>query len=127
MSQWRCRHGDGNLYRLCLLYTSGLKEGQVINKLLEEYQKKKAREMTDKQLLTPVSYTHLDVYKRQEQEKLHDKNFRFTLTTNGVLLNDEIMEFCNKEMANVVLSVDGRKDVYKRQHPLPCRGIRPML
>ena len=40
----------------------------------------------------------------REQEKLHDKNFRFTLTTNGVLLNDEIMEFANKEMANVVLS-----------------------
>lgn len=52
-----------------------------------------------------------DVVKRlveygREQEKIHDKNFRFTLTTNGVLLNDEIMEFCNKEMANVVLSVD---------------------
>ena len=40
----------------------------------------------------------------REQEKTHDKNFRFTLTTNGVLLNDEIMEFCNREMANVVLS-----------------------
>ena len=38
----------------------------------------------------------------REQEKIHDKKFRFTLTTNGVLLNDEVMEFCNKEMANVV-------------------------
>lgn len=35
----------------------------------------------------------------REQEKLHNKNFRFTLTTNGVLLNDEVMEFCNKEMS----------------------------
>lgn len=34
----------------------------------------------------------------REQEKVHNKNFRFTLTTNGVLLNDEIMEFCNREM-----------------------------
>ena len=34
----------------------------------------------------------------REQEKLHNKKFRFTLTTNGVLLNDEVMEFCNKEM-----------------------------
>ena len=52
----------------------------------------------------------------REQEKLHNKKFRFTITTNGVLLNDEIMEFCNKEMGNVVLSIDGRKeDVYKRQ------------
>jgi organic radical activating enzyme len=42
----------------------------------------------------------------REQEKLHDKHFRFTLTTNGVLLNDEIMEFANKEMDNVVLSTD---------------------
>ena len=38
----------------------------------------------------------------REQEKVHNKNFRFTLTTNGVLLNDEIMEFCNREMGNVV-------------------------
>ncbi len=53
----------------------------------------------------------------REQEKLHDKNFRFTLTTNGVLLNDEIMEFANKEMANVVLSIDGRKEVNDRMRP----------
>lgn len=53
----------------------------------------------------------------REQEKLHDKNFRFTLTTNGVLLNDEIMEFCNQEMANVVLSVDGRKEVHDFMRP----------
>lgn len=53
----------------------------------------------------------------REQEKLHNKNFRFTLTTNGVLLNDEIMEFCNKEMANVVLSIDGRKEVHDFMRP----------
>ena len=53
----------------------------------------------------------------REQEKLHGKNFRFTLTTNGVLLNDEIMEFCNKEMANVVLSIDGRKEVHDKMRP----------
>jgi uncharacterized protein len=53
----------------------------------------------------------------REQEKLHDKKFRFTLTTNGVLLNDEIMEFCNKEMANVVLSIDGRKEVHDKMRP----------
>lgn len=47
----------------------------------------------------------------REQEKLHNKNFRFTLTTNGVLLNDEVMEFCNREMGNVVLSIDGRREV----------------
>ncbi len=53
----------------------------------------------------------------REQEKLHDKNFRFTLTTNGVLLNDEIMDFCNREMSNVVLSIDGRKEVNDHMRP----------
>ncbi|MDY3889007.1 MAG: thioether cross-link-forming SCIFF peptide maturase, partial [Agathobacter sp.] len=53
----------------------------------------------------------------REQEKLHDKHFRFTLTTNGVLLNDDIMEFANKEMDNVVLSIDGRKEVHDRMRP----------
>ncbi len=50
----------------------------------------------------------------REQEKLHGKNIRFTLTTNGVLLDDEVTEFCNKEMHNVVLSLDGRKEVNDR-------------
>ena len=53
----------------------------------------------------------------REQEKIHDKNFRFTLTTNGVLLNDEIMEFANKEMGNVVLSIDGRREVNDHMRP----------
>ena len=55
----------------------------------------------------------------REQEKIHDKKFRFTLTTNGVQLNDEIMEFANKEMANVVLSVDGRKEIHDLMRPFP--------
>ena len=50
----------------------------------------------------------------REQEKLHGKSIRFTLTTNGVLLDDEVTEFCNKEMHNVVLSLDGRKEVNDR-------------
>ncbi len=50
----------------------------------------------------------------RELEKAHGKNIRFTLTTNGVLLDDEVTEFCNKEMHNVVLSLDGRKDVHDR-------------
>lgn len=53
----------------------------------------------------------------REQEKIHNKNFRFTLTTNGVLLDDEVMEFCNKEMGNVVLSIDGRKEVHDFMRP----------
>lgn len=47
-------------------------------------------------------------------EKQKNKNFRFTLTTNGVLLNDEIGDYLNKEMDNVVLSLDGRKAVHDR-------------
>ncbi|MDO5522353.1 MAG: thioether cross-link-forming SCIFF peptide maturase, partial [bacterium] len=53
----------------------------------------------------------------RELEKVHDKKFRFTLTTNGILLNDEMMEFANKEMSNVVLSVDGRKEVNDMMRP----------
>lgn len=47
-------------------------------------------------------------------EKEHNKNFRFTLTTNGVLINDEVIDFANKEMHNVVLSLDGRKETNDR-------------
>lgn len=52
-------------------------------------------------------------------EKEHNKKFRFTLTTNGMLLNDEIMEFANKEMSNVVLSIDGRKEIHDLMRPTP--------
>lgn len=50
-------------------------------------------------------------------EEPHNKKFRFTLTTNGVLLNDEVLEFANKEMANIVLSIDGRKEVHDKMRP----------
>lgn len=45
-------------------------------------------------------------------EKDYNKNFRFTLTTNGLLIDDEVIDFLNKEMSNVVLSLDGRKEVH---------------
>ena len=45
-------------------------------------------------------------------EKEKNKNFRFTLTTNGVLIDDEVIEFANKEMSNVVLSLDGRREIH---------------
>lgn len=44
-------------------------------------------------------------------EKENNKHFRFTLTTNGVLLNDDVIDFLNEEMDNVVLSLDGRKEI----------------
>ena len=55
-------------------------------------------------------------YGRSLEEPNH-KKFRFTLTTNGVLLNDDILEFVNKEMSNVVLSIDGRKEVNDKMRP----------
>ena len=50
-------------------------------------------------------------------EDVHHKKFRFTLTTNGVLLDDEVLEFVNREMANVVLSIDGRKEIHDLMRP----------
>ena len=50
-------------------------------------------------------------------EATHNKKFRFTLTTNGVLLNDDIIEFANQEMSNIVLSIDGRKEVHNFMRP----------
>lgn len=47
----------------------------------------------------------------REQEKIHNKNIRFTMTTNATLLNDEKMEYLDKNMGNIVLSIDGRKSV----------------
>lgn len=58
----------------------------------------------------------LVAYGRQ-QEKIHNKNFRFTLTTNGVLLDDDIIAFANKEMSNVVCSIDGRKEINDKMRP----------
>ncbi len=48
------------------------------------------------------------------QEPIHHKKFRFTLTTNGVLIDDDVIDFANKEMSNVVLSLDGRKEIHDR-------------
>lgn len=58
----------------------------------------------------------LVAYGRSLEEPYH-KKFRFTLTTNGVLLDDAIQEFLNREMANVVLSIDGRRKVNDRMRP----------
>ena len=52
-------------------------------------------------------------------EKEHDKVFRFTITTNGMLLNDETIDYINREMSNVVLSLDGRPQVNDNMRPTP--------
>jgi uncharacterized protein len=56
---------------------------------------------------------NLVAYARQ-REKETGKNFRFTLTTNGVLIDDDVIDFANREMSNVVLSLDGRKEIHDR-------------
>ena len=50
----------------------------------------------------------------RSKEKEFDKKFRFTITTNGLILNDDMMDFINREMYNVVCSVDGRKEINDR-------------
>lgn len=61
-----------------------------------------------------------------EEEK--GKNFRFTLTTNGVLIDDDVIDFCNKECHNVVLSLDGRKEIHDAKRPTPSgKGSYDMI
>ena len=52
-------------------------------------------------------------------EQTHDKQFKFTITTNAVALTDEMIDFFNREMHNVVLSIDGRPEVHDRMRPTP--------
>ncbi len=60
----------------------------------------------------------LTEYAKELKQKT-GKNIRLTLTTNGVLLNDEVIEFANREMENVVLSLDGRKEIHDAMRPTP--------
>ena len=55
----------------------------------------------------------LVMYAREIEGK-HNKNFRFTLTTNGMLIDDDVIDFANREMSNVVLSLDGRREIHDR-------------
>ena len=57
------------------------------------------------------------VHYARSQEKAYNKNFRFTITTNGLLLDDEKIDFINREMSNVVLSLDGRSRVHDKMRP----------
>lgn len=57
-------------------------------------------------------------YARSKEEE-YGKNFRFTITTNGILLDDEKISYINREMSNVVLSIDGRKEVNDLLRPAP--------
>ena len=77
----------------------------------------------DKKIYTPGIYTSDITLNNTALEvevtvdETHINSIRFTITTNGVLLNDEIQEFVNKEMDNVVLSLDGRKEINDQMRP----------
>ena len=87
--------------------------------VLEEMRRRLARERTEEVFtdMNALGYDRAAAADLAAREKESGKHFRFTLTTNGVLLNDEITEFCNREMSNVVLSLDGRKEVNDRMRP----------
>jgi len=55
----------------------------------------------------------------EEQSVKHNKKFKLTATTNGILLNKEISDYLNEKMDNVVMSVDGRKSVHDNARPTP--------
>lgn len=64
----------------------------------------------------------------RELEKKHNKIFNFTLTTNGVLIDDDVIDFTNREMGNVVLSMDGRRDTHDRmRHSKSGGGTYDMI
>lgn len=64
----------------------------------------------------------------RELEKTHDKIFNFTLTTNGVLIDDDVIDFTNREMGNVVLSLDGRRSTHDRmRHSKDGQGTYDMI
>lgn len=58
----------------------------------------------------------------RELEKKHNKIFNFTLTTNGVLIDEDVIDFTNREMGNVVLSMDGRRETHDRMRKSKSGG-----
>ncbi len=92
---------------------------QAVDFLLKNYGDRENLEMDffgGEPLMNWQVVKDLVVYGRS-LEKPNNKKFRFTLTTNGVLLNDEILAFANQEMSNIVLSIDGRKEVHNYMRP----------
>ena len=61
-----------------------------------------------------LEFVSTPYFTEESVEKERGKNFRFTLTTNGMLIDDDVIDFANREMSNVVLSLDGRKEIHDR-------------
>jgi len=102
--------GDFGKGRKLMTFETGKK---AIDFLLE---KSEDRQVLELDFFGGEPLMNFDVVKQiveyaRSREAEYNKKFRFTITTNGLLLNDEITEYINKEMSNVVLSIDGRKSV----------------
>ncbi|WP_040197638.1 thioether cross-link-forming SCIFF peptide maturase [Candidatus Soleaferrea massiliensis] len=105
--------GDFGEGRRLMTYETGKK---AIDFLIEHSQGRRNLEMDffgGEPLMNFGVVKQLVEYARSLEEK-HHKKFRFTITTNGMLLTDDKIDFINKEMSNVVLSIDGRKEVTDR-------------
>ncbi len=108
-----CFAGEGRYHGETALMTPEVGK-KAIDFLIEHSGKRRNLEVDffgGEPLLNWVVVRQIVDYAR-EIEKSKGKNFRFTLTTNGVLIDDDVIEFANREMHNVVLSLDGRKEIH---------------
>lgn len=109
-------------------HKAGLMSAEVGKRALDFLvRESKARKHLEVDLFGGEPLINWDVCKEvvrygREIEKICDKKFNFTLTTNGLVLNDEIIDFVNKEMGNVVLSMDGRKETHDRMRHTKTGG-----
>ena len=118
----RCKYcfastGDYGQGRKLMTVETGKK---ALDFLIEKSQDRKFLEVDffgGEPMLNYKAVKEIVEYGRQREKEM-GKVFRFTITTNGLILNDEQLEFINKEMKNVVLSIDGRKEVHDRMRPL---------
>ena len=117
----RCRYcfaGEGRYRGKSQLMSSGVGK-RALEFLVENSGNRKNLEVDffgGEPLMNFEVVKELTAYGR-ELEKKYDKNFRFTLTTNGTLVNEEVMDFADREMGNVVMSIDGRKSVNDYMRP----------
>ena len=114
----RCKYcfastGDFGVGRKLMDYDTGI---AAIDFLLEKSGNRKNLELD---FFGGEPLMNFDIVKQvveyaRKKEKEFGKTFRFTITTNGILLTDDKIDFINKEMSNVVLSIDGRKEINDR-------------
>lgn len=119
----RCKYcfasqGDFNGEKLLMSEETGKK---AIDFLIEQ---SKGRRNLEVDFFGGEPLMNMDVVKKlvsyaREKEKSFGKHFRFTMTTNGMLLNESNMNYLNENMDNIVLSIDGRKEINDRMRIAP--------